>query len=296
MSSVNSVAAIGMTPNLLSLVEPIQNASGAMVKLSEGLTSALGDGTKKNSFPKEVASSFFDGLYESLDETFNGFFSNVFGGGPDKGLVGLFSGGSKTDSSQGSSDQITGETEKVVSGQKKLDEERVKSDAKAWGAIVGNALLGSKKLKKIQKALSIASVVMSKAKGIARAFGDYGFPGGLVPAAIIAAKGAAQIATIKGQAHDGLKNVPSTGTYMLERGERVVGSRLNADLSEFLAIQSVGGQQAGGSSVSNVTNSPSINLTINGDAREDAVQSNRGALEGMIRDIFADYAMEAPFG
>ncbi len=118
------------------------------------------------------------------------------------------------------------------------------------------------------------------------------FPFNLLPIGKAVALGAQQLTAVKGQAHDGLTNVPSTGTYLLEKGERVVGNRLNADLQGFLASQAA--TREGGTN--RVTNSPTINLTINGDASDDAVASNRGALEGMIRDIFADYAMDAPFG
>lgn len=46
---------------------------------------------------------------------------------------------------------------------------------------------------------------------------------------------------VKGQAHDGLSYVPSTGTYNLQTGERVVGAALNADLTSYLADGGAGG-------------------------------------------------------
>lgn len=160
---------------------------------------------------------------------------------------------------------------------------------------VGTVLLGSKKMAKIKKAYAIGETVVNTAKGIVKTFAEHGFPMGVPYAAALAAGAAKQISIIKGQAHDGLTNVPSTGTYLLEKGERVVGRRLNADLQNFLSVQNGAGDSNTVSNSSSVTNSPTINLTINGDAREDAVHSNRGALESMIRDVFADYAMEPPF-
>jgi len=160
---------------------------------------------------------------------------------------------------------------------------------------VGTVLLGSKKMAKIRKAYAIGETIVNTATAIVKTFSKYGFPGGVPYAAAMAAVGAKQISIIKGQAHDGLTNVPSTGTYLLEKGERVVGSRLNADLQGFLSAQNTGGDTSNVSNSSSVTNSPTINMTINGDAKEDAVHSNRGALESMIRDVFADYAMEPPF-
>lgn len=39
---------------------------------------------------------------------------------------------------------------------------------------------------------------------------------------------------VSGQFHDGIDNVPNTGTYLLESGERVVDKRLNEDLKDYL--------------------------------------------------------------
>ncbi|MBZ1551491.1 hypothetical protein KFA93_21880, partial [Klebsiella pneumoniae] len=43
-----------------------------------------------------------------------------------------------------------------------------------------------------------------------------------------------------GQFHDGIDNVPNTGTYLLQEGERVVDNRLNQDLKDFLGKQQTG--------------------------------------------------------
>ena len=39
---------------------------------------------------------------------------------------------------------------------------------------------------------------------------------------------------LAGMAHDGIDNVPREGTWLLDRGERVVDSRTNADLKNYL--------------------------------------------------------------
>ncbi len=36
-------------------------------------------------------------------------------------------------------------------------------------------------------------------------------------------------------AHDGIDNIPKEGTWLLDKGERVVDSRTNADLKDYLA-------------------------------------------------------------
>ncbi len=49
--------------------------------------------------------------------------------------------------------------------------------------------------------------------------------------------------TISGMAHDGIDNIPKEGTWLLDKGERVVDSRTNADLKDYLAK---GGGSGGG--------------------------------------------------
>jgi len=65
----------------------------------------------------------------------------------------------------------------------------------------------------------------------------------------VAAEGARIMSTIKGtkiqgQAHDGWDSLPATGTYNLEKGERVVGKSLNQDLTKYLNNQD-GGNSTG---------------------------------------------------
>lgn len=50
-----------------------------------------------------------------------------------------------------------------------------------------------------------------------------------------------EAATPMGMAHDGIDNIPKEGTWLLDKGERVVDSRTNADLKEYLANQNSGG-------------------------------------------------------
>ncbi|WP_180086720.1 tape measure protein [Acinetobacter sp. YH12226] len=47
--------------------------------------------------------------------------------------------------------------------------------------------------------------------------------------------------TIAGMAHDGIDNIPKEGTWLLDKGERVVDSRTNADLKSMIANQKNGG-------------------------------------------------------
>jgi hypothetical protein len=342
MKHSNVAAASDLSAQMAALIAPMQGAGKLLQVLAEKLSASVGGGEAKGAAassaltqtqggvdgkadtvkdgaePKTAVANFFNGLFESVNAQFSGFFTKLFGGGEDGGglfgaLGGLFGGkkdgeegkdtGAETEAVSVGAEKIAKAGEEGTNDKKKQDADKVKSDAKAWGAMVGNALAGSKKLKKIQNAAAIASVIVSTATGIAKAFADNGFPGGIIPAAIIAAKGAAEIKAIKGQAHDGINNIPSTGTYLLERGERVVDSRLNTDLTGFLKAQTGarGGTRVSNSTVNrnqsaSVTNAPVINLSFGAGTDENTVSSNRGAMESMIREIFADYAMEAPFG
>jgi len=293
-----------LTAQLTELVAPLQSASGILQQLAGKLSTVLGTTTGSaggtgigSSAGAGGASGFVSGLLGGFDNQFGGMFSKLSEASPGAETA---TGSTEIEGSAEGAEKIKNANGEVVDDQKKQDGERVKSDAKAWGAIVGNALAGSKKLRKIKKAAAIGSVIIDTAKGIAKTFADLGFPAGVVPAAQLAISGAAQLKAIKGQAHDGIKSIPSTGTYLLERGERVVDSRLNTDLSGFLNAQNGAARTSNSVATDNrsssVTNAPVINLRIGSDADENAVSSNRGAMETMIREIFADYAMDAPFG
>lgn len=67
--------------------------------------------------------------------------------------------------------------------------------------------------------------------------------------------------TIQGMAHDGIDNIPKEGTWLLDKGERVVDSRTNADLKNYLA-------NGGGSS-------GNVNITVNVTDSGVTTQSNQ---------------------
>ena len=95
---------------------------------------------------------------------------------------------------------------------------------------------------------------------------------------------------MKGQAHDGMDSLPSTGTYMLEKGERVLSTRANRDLTSFLANNSQGSKMRGPESVTLQVNGVSDpDLVVN------ALASRRGELEAMIRSISAENVRVSPF-
>jgi hypothetical protein len=104
---------------------------------------------------------------------------------------------------------------------------------------------------RIGQAAAIANAVINTAQGVSLAFGTVPYPYDFVVAALVGAAGAAQIAKIASQkppssAADGIDFIPEDKmTWIASRGERVVGSRLNEDLTSFLQNQKDNGQGPG---------------------------------------------------
>lgn len=169
---------------------------------------------------------------------------------------------------------------------KGLEKSKMTNDAKTWGGLLNQAAAGNKKLAKIQRAAGIGQVLRNQGKALSEAVASAPFPLNLPAIAFAGVQSAVALSQVKGQFHSGIDNVPDTGTYLLERGERVVDRRLNADLKQFLKKGGSGEQ------------SPNINLTMHiGDkADPDAVHANRSAMEQMLRDIYEDHGMPDPLG
>ena len=147
----------------------------------------------------------------------------------------------------------------------------------------------AKALMAVMTALNIAQIISNTEVAKIRALAELGPIAGPQMAAGIQAQGmvSAGIAAaqgISGMFHDGIDNVPNTGTYLLEKGERVVDRRLNEDLTKAL---SEGGSGVGGGSntlsinVSGVSDAETINRVIN---------EQRPQFEQMLRDINSDNA------
>lgn len=145
----------------------------------------------------------------------------------------------------------------------------------------------SKKIAALNRALALKEAIVMQGKAIMNAWGAAPFPANLPGVALTTAQTALVLKDImKGQAHDGMDSLPSTGTYMLEKGERVVSSRANRDLTSFLADRN---------------NRPStgapLTLQINGVADPDlvfgALEQRRNELTDMIRSI-SDENLVAP--
>ncbi|HHC4064865.1 TPA: phage tail tape measure protein [Klebsiella pneumoniae] len=111
----------------------------------------------------------------------------------------------------------------------------------------------------VQKAAAIAQSVISIQQGIAMAAANP-FPYNLAAMASVAASTAGIVSNIAavGMAHDGIDAVPETGTWLLQKGERVVTANTSAKLDATLnrvAQQSTSGNQI----------SQEFNFNVNGD-------------------------------
>lgn len=107
------------------------------------------------------------------------------------------------------------------------------------------------------KAFAIANSIMAIQTGMAEAW-KLGWPLGIPAAAAVAAETASIVSTIQGtqmqgMAHDGMDYIPKEGTWLLDKGERVVDSRTNADLKSYLDQNNKSGMASG---------SPDVNWSI----------------------------------
>ncbi|HGO5393646.1 TPA: phage tail tape measure protein [Klebsiella michiganensis] len=86
----------------------------------------------------------------------------------------------------------------------------------------------------------------------------------VAPGAAIAAAAAAGVlavgvgSALKGQAHDGIDSVPETGTWLLQKGERVTTAQTSAKLDATL-------DRVASSSVGGVSYAPVMHFNVNGD-------------------------------
>lgn len=95
-----------------------------------------------------------------------------------------------------------------------------------------------------QKGFAIAQSIVAIQTGIANAM-SLPFPANLGAAATVAAETASiisniQAVTLTGMAHDGIANIPEEGTWLLNKGERVLNPQDNKAFTDFINSQSSG--------------------------------------------------------
>ncbi|EMY7840729.1 hypothetical protein ABCU65_002679 [Escherichia coli] len=96
-----------------------------------------------------------------------------------------------------------------------------------------------------QKGVSIAQGLLNAHEAATVAMAKYPGPLGVAMGAASYASAIARVAQMKsinpdGMAHDGIDNIPREGTWLLDKGERVVDQRTNGDLKDFLANNKAG--------------------------------------------------------
>ncbi|WP_374556612.1 hypothetical protein [Aquitalea pelogenes] len=133
----------------------------------------------------------------------------------------------------------------------------------------------------LNKATAIGQAIINTEDAATKAL-TLGFPLGLPAAQMMRALGYASVGvmagtTIAGMAHDGIDTIPREGTWLLDKGERVVDSRTNADLKAFLQrVSQPAGQTAA---------APEVRVTIiNQSNGSQASVEERHSLDGS-RDI-----------
>lgn len=95
------------------------------------------------------------------------------------------------------------------------------------------------------QAFSIAKATMDGYTAINAAWASGPFPANLGAVAMATGQVFQNISAIKsqsltGMAHDGISEVPTEGTWLLNKGERVVDDRTNGDLKDFLSEKKTG--------------------------------------------------------
>lgn len=117
-----------------------------------------------------------------------------------------------------------------------------------------------------QQAIAIGQAIINTELGATKALAEGGMIMGMPAATMVRAMGYASVGliaaqTIQGMAHDGIDNIPKEGTWLLDKGERVVDSRTNADLKGMIANQKNG--------------SGDVNITVNVTDSGVTTQSNQ---------------------
>lgn len=97
-------------------------------------------------------------------------------------------------------------------------------------------------------------------------------------AGITSTVGLSQTMALAGMAHDGIDSVPHEGTWLLDKGERVVDQRTNADLKNFLAS----GERS--------STTPNIQIINNGDPVSAKAEMDGDTMKIILDRVQNDFA------
>ncbi|EHU1614141.1 hypothetical protein A0118_RS13715 [Acinetobacter baumannii] len=149
------------------------------------------------------------------------------------------------------------------------------STADTMKTVFGEQSAAYKAMFAIQKGFAIAQSMIAIQQGIANAM-SLPFPANLTAAATVAAETASIIGNIKaigltGMAHDGIASVPEEGTWLLNKGERVLNPQDNQAFTNFI--------NEGGS------RNPTVNVYTLPGQTATATQNDDGSLDIRIQQV-----------
>ncbi|HDI2987010.1 TPA: hypothetical protein PL262_001921 [Acinetobacter baumannii] len=149
------------------------------------------------------------------------------------------------------------------------------STADTMKTVFGEQSAAYKAMFAIQKGFAIAQSMIAIQQGIANAM-SLPFPANLAAAATVAAETASIIGNIKaigltGMAHDGIASVPEEGTWLLNKGERVLNPQDNQAFTNFI--------NDGGS------RNPTVNVYTLPGQTATATQNDDGSLDIRIQQV-----------
>lgn len=136
-----------------------------------------------------------------------------------------------------------------------------------------------------QQSIAIAQQVINTELAAMQPIAQMGIYG--IPAsALIRGLGYASIAvigaqTVAGMAHSGIDNIPSEGTWLLDKGERVLSPRQNSDLTRYLNNQKRDGGSSG-----------NVNIYVDPSLSVNQRQNANGDTDVYIRKIAREEAMK----
>ena len=146
------------------------------------------------------------------------------------------------------------------------------------------------------KAAAIAQAIINTELAATKAMAEGGMIFGIPASMAIRAAGYASVGLIAGQtlagmAHDGIDRVPETGTWLLQKGERVVTASTSAKLDSTLEKVRQQKQEERSSPAGGFSYSPTIQVNDDPDERTIMMLQNavkQGAKQGyqmMVEDL-----------
>ncbi|MAD75166.1 MAG: phage tail tape measure protein [Rheinheimera sp.] len=97
--------------------------------------------------------------------------------------------------------------------------------------------------------------------------------------------------SLAGMAHNGLDYIPNEGTWLLDKGERVLSPRQNEDLTRFLSAVDQDSGRAGTGGMNPASGKVELQFNFAGLQNEQLMEmlmENRGAIAGMVSGAFED--------